>query len=638
MPSRLCYLEGLLDVECAEVGGVVHAANEDSFMVDVDLSHPPFTFLDDEGRERVRHGIDLAYYDREEIILDAGQVGEYLFLIHKGEVAELDPTLPGAQSHIGHYTAGDLFGAISILNGQSRYRFRAEQESLCYLLPRGVFKQLCAAYPAFAEFFRQRLAQKTRLLAERRAEGGVTMAGFMLARVDECMRPPLLVAATTSLARAVHTLNDGHADSLLVEGERGAGMVTKTDLLNALVLEGRDQESPVGEVAHYALITATPAQYLFEVLVQMTRHQVERVVVMEDDRPRGVVELTDVLSYFSSRSYVVSLQVEQADSLEALAAASRRTPELVKALMAQGVKLRFAMGLLAALNGRIMNKAWGFLIDERYHVDSCLMVMGSEGRGEQILKTDQDNGLILADGLDWLDCAAQMQRLSETLIALGYPPCPGDIMVSNPEWVGTERQWRERIAQWAATRDGESLMRLAILLDAHAVAGNASLLERLREELFERCSRDELLLSYFARTALRFSTPLTLFGSLKKPQHGVDIKKGGIFPIVHGVRTLALERRITATSTLERLEALVADGRLEERFAEDLGEALSLFTELRLRQQLARLDAPEGRGEAPDRVVVQELSSLERDLLREALHIVKEFKQRLSHRFHLEYS
>lgn len=607
-------------------------------MVDVELSQPPFTFLDEEGRERVRSGIDLAYFDRDEIILDAGQPGEYVFLIHKGEVAELDPTLPGAQSRIGHYTAGDLFGAISILNGKSRYRFRAEQECLCYLLPKGLFKQLCEAYPAFSEFFRQRLAQKTRLLTERRAEGGVTMAGFMLARVGECMRDPLLVAGTTSIAEAVHTLNDSHADSLLVQGEAGPGMVTKTDLLNALVLEGRDQESPVQAVAHFALVKATPGQYLFEVLVQMTRFKVERVVVMEDDAPVGVVELTDVLSYFSSRSYVVSLQVEQANSLEALAAASRRTPELVRALMAQGVKLRFAMGLLAALNGRIMNKAWGFLIDERYHADSCLIVMGSEGRGEQILKTDQDNGLILADDLEWPDCHEQMQRLTETLIELGYPPCPGNIMVSNPEWVGTETQWRGRIAQWAASRDGESLMRLAIMLDSHAVAGNPALLERLREELFERCSRDEILLSYFARTALRFSTPLTLFGSLKKPQHGVDIKKGGIFPIVHGVRTLALERRITATSTLDRLEALVADGRLEERFAEDLGEALSLFTELRLRQQLERLDDPEGRGEEPDRVVVQELSSLERDLLREALHIVKDFKQRLSHRFHLEYS
>ena len=161
-----------------------------------------------------------------------------------------------------------------------------------------------------------------------------------------------------------------------------------------------------------------------------------------------------------------------------------------------------------------------------------------------------------------------------------------------------------------------------------------------RNELFERCSGDELLLSYFARTALRFSTPLTLFGSLKKPQHGIDIKKGGIFPIVHGVRTMALERRIKATSTFDRLDALAVDGRLDRRFADDLGEALALFSELRLKQQLAALDTISASQDAnrTNRVVVQNLSSLERDLLREAMHIVKDFKQRLSHRYHLEYS
>ena len=604
-------------------------------MVEVDLSQPPFSLLSDEGRERVRSGIDLAYFERDEVILESGQPGEYVFLIHKGEVAELDTTQPGGRERIGHYTAGDLFGAISILNGKSRYRFRAEQESLCYLLPKTLFLQLTSDYPAFAEFFQQTLAHKARRLAEQRAGDGVTMAGFMLARVSECMRPPLQLGAEATIAEAVARLHEGHVDSLLVQGESGAGMVTKTDLLEALVLQGHDKASPLRAIARYELVTVHPEQYLFEVLVLMTRFKVERVVVVEQEQPIGVVELTDVLSYFSSRSYVVSLQIEQADSLDDLLRASRRTPELVKALMAQGVKLRFAMGLLSALNGRIMSKAWGFLVDERYHQESCLMVMGSEGRGEQILKTDQDNGLILADGLEWPDVGEQMQRLTETLIELGYPPCPGKIMVNNSEWVGSVSQWQERIARWAGKSDGDSLMKLAIMLDSHAVAGNSALLERVRHSLFEKCSRDKMLLSYFARAALHFSTPLTLFGSLKKPQHGIDIKKGGIFPIVHGVRTMALERCIKPTSTLERLEALVADGRLEARAAEDLAEALSLFTELRLKQQLQRLEG--GSDKSPDRVVVQQLSSLERDLLREALQIVKDFKQSLVQRYRIEF-
>lgn len=618
-------------------------------MVDVDLSQLPFTLLDDEGRDHIRRGIDLAYFDRDEIILETGQAGEFVFLIHKGEVAEIDPTLPSSTSRIGHYTAGDLFGAISILNGKSRYRFKAEQECLCYLLPKALFQQLCRHYPDFSNFFRQSLTHKARLLTEKRAEGGVTMAGFMLAKVSECMRAPLLMAATTGIASAVKQLNESHADSLLVETQDTLGMVTKTDLLNALVLKGCAVTSAVDEIAHFNLVTVAPEQYLFEVLVLMTRHKVTRVVVMEQNALKGVVELTDVLSYFSSRSYVVSLQVEQATNLEALAAASQRTPELVKALMAQGVKLRFAMDLLAALNGRIISKAWEFTVDERYHEQSCMMVMGSEGRGEQILKTDQDNGLILADETQWPDLASDMQTLTDTLIQLGYPPCPGNIMVSNPEWVATVSQWKGNIAKWARERDGDSLMKLAIMLDAHAVAGNPSLLESVRDELFEHCSGDELLLSYFARTALRFSTPLTLFGSLKKPQHGIDIKKGGIFPIVHGVRTMALERRIKATSTLDRLDALAADGRLDRRFADDLGEALALFSELRLKQQLNALETPVGaqvstqeassqNSRRANRVVVQNLSSLERDLLREAMHIVKDFKQRLSHRYHLEYS
>ncbi len=605
-------------------------------MVDMDLSQPPFTLLDDSGRERVVRGVDLLYFNRGEIILDAGQPGEFVYIIHKGEVAELDPHAPSDQARIAHYTAGDLFGAISILKGSSRYRFKVEQESLCYAMPKTLFEHLCDDYPAFADFFQRGLAQKTRLLAERRAESGVNMAGFMLARVSACMRAPLIVEATTSIAAAVNRLNESHADSLLVGKDGRFGVVTKTDLLNALVMEGATQARPVVTIAHFELVSAAPDQYLFEALVQMTRHQVARVVVVEQDRPVGVVELTDVLSHFSSRSYMVSLELEQADDLEALARASARLPELVQALMAQGIKLRFVMDLLAALNGRIVDKAYQFLVAPRYRAQSCLLVMGSEGRGEQILKTDQDNALIVADDSDWPDREIAMQRFTETLYTLGYPPCPGNIMVSNPAWVDSESGWRRTITRWVERRDGASLMNLAIMLDARGVAGDTRLLDRMREHLFASCSHDELLLSYFARAALHFAAPLTLFGTLKTPRHGIDIKKGGIFPIVHGVRTLALECRINETSTLARLAALAEQGRLEADFAADLGEALALFIELRLKQQLAQLDGRQNSDE-PNLVVVQSLSSLERDLLRQALHIVKDFQQRLTHRFHLEY-
>ncbi|ALM51570.1 putative nucleotidyltransferase substrate binding domain-containing protein [Halomonas huangheensis] len=614
-------------------------------MVDLDMSEPPFSLLDDSARERVCAGLDLAYFARDTIILDAGQPGEFVFVIHKGEVAELEPNATAEGARIGHYTDGDLFGAISVLNGSSRYRFIAEQESLCYLMPAQLFRSLCDSQPAFAEYFHNRIVEKTRLMSQRRSQQDASLAGFMMARVSECQREPLVVADTTTIGEAVRLLRERQADSLLVElkeeqgddvhGRNRYGMVTRTDMLEALVLEGYGSEGLLSGVASRELVEVDAQQYLFEALIEMTQHKVERVVVWNGEQLAGIVELTDVLSFFSSRSYMISLQVEQASNLDELQEASQRMPDMVDSLMAQGVRMRFAMSMLAALNGRIIRKAWDFSMTQPARDASCLLLLGSEGRGEQVARTDQDNALILADGIDWPSLADDSTHFTNVLARLGYPHCTGNIMISNPQWVGTLDQWQQRIRSWVAKSEADHLMRLSILFDACGVAGNTDLGERLRDILITETLGNEVLLSHFARAVLRFSTPLTMFGSVKRPEHGIDLKKGGVFPIVHGVRTLAMERGIRATSTLERLEALVDDGRVARRDADDLGEALQVFSELRWR---AGGSVPEVSGERANRVVVQSLSSLERDLLREALHIVREFKGRLSHRYHLEYA
>ena len=603
-------------------------------MIEQELHQYPFSLLSEAGQQRLHQGTDLAYFEPDDIILDAASTSEYVFVVHKGSVAELDVNAPDGRSQVGVYAAGDLFGAISVLNGKSRYRFRAEQQTLCYLIPAALFLSLCEQEEEFGRYFRQTLAEKTQRLAERR-EGGVTLAGFMLARVDQCMREPLVMPASASLRDAVQALKQHGVDSVLIEQDGHYAIVTKTDLLTALVIQGQGADSALSAAAEPHLVTARPDDYLFTALTRMTRHKVARVVVIAGEQVVGVVELTDVLSFFSSRSYVVGLEIEKADDLDALRLASERLPELVEALMAQGVKMRFAMDLLAALNGRIMAKAYEMVMPAEQQ-QACLMVLGSEGRGEQILKTDQDNGLILEDGQDWPRCHTDARRLTETLLTLGYPPCPGTLMVSNPQWVGTSSEWRQRIHDWAGDVGGEGLIHLTTLVDAHCVAGDSRLLEKLRDELFDRCSGDDLLLAHFARPVLQFATPLNLFGSLKKPQHGIDIKKGALFPLVHGVRAMALQCRIRETSTLSRLQKLVTVGAMEPPFAEDLGEAMELFSELRLNHQLERLHG-DAMNVPDNHIVVQALSSLERDLLRDALHLVSDFKQRLSRRFHLEY-
>lgn len=605
-----------------------------------DLSHPPFDLLSPEEQQTLVSRLDIGYFGESEVIIDAGQVAESVYVVLKGAVVELDMQAKETDPDDGvirEYAHEDLFGAISIINGSSRYTFKALEETIAWLLPKEVFLNLLEANEAFAAYFQNTLAEKARLLEKRRSEklGSGDMSSFMLAKVgSSVLREAVILQSGTTILEATRTMREQHSDCLLVQKGSQYGMVTRTDLLEGVVLQDMGLESDICDLASYDLLTVQTDDFLFNALVLMTRHKIQRIVVFDHKQLAGLVELTDVLSFFSSQSHVIGLQIERAGNLDELARAAKGTTELINGLVAQGVKVRFAMDLLAALNGRIIAKAYEQLVPEEIRKKTCLLVMGSEGRGEQVLKTDQDNALIIADDLEWDECSKVMEKFTNTLLDFGYPLCPGNIMVSNPDWVMRESEWRKTLNLWSSSVEGTGLMNLAIFVDAHAVAGDARLFNNLRDKLFKTLEGNEVFYSYFAMPLRRFSTPLTFFGGLKNSD-GMDIKKGGIFPIVHGIRTMALQFKIKETNTFQRIEALVEKGVMKRKFADDLAEALAVLSTLRLQQQL-KVETGEAAPGESNMVSAVGLNKLDRDLLREALHMVKEFKSRMSHRYHLE--
>jgi len=208
-------------------------------------------------------------------------------------------------------------------------------------------------------------------------------------------------------------------------------------------------------------------------------------------------------------------------------------------------------------------------------------------------------------------------------------------MVSNPYWVNSLGDWTQKLADWSSSWEEQDQMNLAIAVDAKPVAGNPALFKAGRNWFFKSLKNNDLFFSHFAKVALEFHTPLTLFGNLKDKGQ-LDIKKGGIFPIVHGVRTLALEYRILATNTFKRIEALVEAGIMEDKHGRELSEALGLFIQLRLRQQIKRAEEEEkGIDPTPNTLDLQSLHKMDRELLRDAFHVVKGFKKHLESRYHL---
>ncbi len=602
------------------------------------MDNLPFSLLSQKEQAMLNSHLDIAYFQKGETIITAGEVPEGVFIVLKGKVGESDGSElvdnDAAASVFVHYQDEDYFGGWSVLNGKAIHNFIAVEETICHVLPTRTLMDLIASNALFADYFQQNLTAKREIVAQHGQNQD--MAEFMLARIEDgTIREPLIVLEGTSIVEATRMMREMKADCVLAKKGNRYGMVTGTDLLDAVIIKSLPLDSDVSEIASYRLITTDPQDYLFNALIMMTQQQIERVVVMRGAELFGIVELTDVLSHFSSHSHVIGLRVERAQTLDDLREAAQGLTDLIKALISTGVKICFTMELLAAMNGRIISKLFDLVIpnDMRPHV--CLIVMGSEGRGEQIMKTDQDNGLLFRDGLEWPEMHKVMQKFSETLISFGFPPCPGNIMVSNPEWVNSTNQWAAKLSGWSQKFDGESVMKLAIAVDGKPLAGNAAMFKVARNAFLRSIKNNDIFFSHFAKAALNFDTPLTFFGNLKD-KGMLDIKKGGIFPIVHGVRTMALEHRILETNTFKRIEMLVEMEELRKSVGENLAEALSLFVQIRLKHQIQRVEeSADGIDKTPNAIDLQRLNKLERDLLRDALRIVKDFKKLLASRYHI---
>jgi CBS domain-containing protein len=204
-------------------------------------------------------------------------------------------------------------------------------------------------------------------------------------------------------------------------------------------------------------------------------------------------------------------------------------------------------------------------------------------------------------------------------------------MVNNPRWRLRQSEWTERLLEWSRNFEPAAMLDLAIAVDARPIAGNLALFEPIERSIVA-LGRNDGLMRHFAAPALAFSTPLTLFGNVRTDEHGTDIKKGGVFPIVQGLRALALKAGLSETNSFRRADLLVEAGVLHANDARDVQQALSVFLRLRLSDQLRKLK----QGEAIDNHIdVKSLRRLDRELLRDALRVVNQFKDIVVARFHL---
>lgn len=287
---------------------------------------PPFNRLSVAELEPIARELTVDHYAVGDVLVKVGETPACLYLIIDGAVYEVDgdPSVtdqgdgtPSGSSPLwcitAIYAAEDAFDPSALLEGTSKHSFVVHEPTRCFLLPRPVFLRAVQSYPALAAFYDQRISQR---LATLRETGDTRdLSSFTLAKIqDAYIHPPVFVDANSSIRDAALAMKAHKTNSVLVQDGDELGIVTATDLREAAIIERRSVDEPVGPLATYELIGMAPDDFLFNALLRMTHHDINRLVIREGSTLHGILEQIDLLSYLSNHSHLIALQIERARS------------------------------------------------------------------------------------------------------------------------------------------------------------------------------------------------------------------------------------------------------------------------------------------------------------------------------------
>jgi CBS domain-containing protein len=598
----------------------------------------PFENLTPGQLETFVENIDITYFKENEIIQKQDSEPTHLYFILKGLIQEKKE-----DEVLSLHSKNDIFDSISLIENFSKNSFVTVEETICYMLPRDIFIKILHENTELKKYFFQSISEKLNNSVS--YENNKEMANIMIAKIkDAKIHKAVIIDTNKSIFEAASIIKKEKVPTILLKDENGEMyIVTDSDFRQKVILNRMDFDDKIVKIASKGLIYVNEDDFLFNAQLTMAKHGLKRVVVQNDKKEIvGILDQISLSSFFATNTFSVSNQIVKAETVEELKEASLSFIKIIKSLNAKGVKIEFISKLINQLNKKLLDKLYIILAPEELQGKSSLLVMGSEGRGEQILKTDQDNALILYD-----DCTISNEKLqefttkfTETLVDFGFPRCEGNIMVSNPYWCRKESAFKDLIFEWITQPSPDNFMNIAIFYDAVCVSGDRAAILRLKEYLIKIASNSQQFNAHFAKIISSFSVPLGFFDGFvfdtkdDKHKNELNIKKGGIFIIVQGVRSLSLEYKLYNTSTAKRIKRLNEIGVLEKEMANEITMAFNFLTNINLKSNLEKLDKNE---KVDNYINPNNLNTMEKDLLKESFKIVNKFKKKLEFHFKLNY-
>jgi CBS domain-containing protein len=584
-----------------------------------------------------------AYFAPDEVILSPESgIPKYLYLLRQGTVLG-QRAVSKNETVDFEVEAGQLFSVGAILTKRPvTSTYSARGDCFCLILPAAAIDELVIKSPPFLDFIKNHFRT---ILEKSQNEMRMSFASQAYAAQlhhntlgSLPLRTPVTVLPDHPIKEALETMDEKELESILVadDDQVPVGILTRHDVLKRIVLSQIDLLKPIKDVMTQPIKSLEFDHSIEDASHLMLDKSIRHLPVLKHGKVIGMVTEHDLFALQRFSTGNISSAIRAAPDVQTLAQCAKNIRSYAENLLGQGVSGQRLTGMISYLND-LLTEHLIMLVMRQYEVDSQHFIwfaMGSEGRGEQTISTDQDNGMVLADDLsdDQIKIYLTFARsVNEALDDCGFPLCKGNVMASNPYYAMRQKEWLKRCHQWINGGTPQDLLDASIFFDFRGLFGNKALLEPVQQYVKDAAQKTPLFISFLATNAMNWHVPLTLFGGIDTTKvdgvEVIDTKVNGTALVVDFARIYALALGIDARGTGDRLMAIAINKDHDEQKGKDWVAAFDYLQMLRLKAQLLQ---PVGQSYLKaNQLPYDSLSPVDRIVLKATFNVCRAMQQRL---------
>ena len=605
------------------------------------LNHVPFSALSMDALLELVQGSFLKYYTDGERIFEVGDTSQkHIFIVRKGQVNIVGPD----DLLIDQCAEGDVFGSRALLENEN-YKAAAlvYAEALVLALSASKIRQLMADTPKVMQFFfgdfSSDVALRKRRLAEMYQSEENIGSGLYTEQSKSLnlKKEPIVCTFTTSIQKAALTMREERVGSIIVVDEKNhpVGIITDTDLRNKVATGEVATDAEVNVVMSQPVYCVPAGQSVNDYVLDLTRYGVHHLCVTKTGNAQsellGVITDHDILRARSNSAAVLLKSIKRASNIEELQQIVQRLDRFIEHQIQEQHSVRYLGNLMQLANQLILKHTFrwasqelGIMVNEQHF---CWLSLGSVARKEQIIRTDFDAAMVVADEAEGEISKVHKinEKVYDQLEKLGFKEDPAGIQANNIDWIKTTSQWKIIFEKWMQTPDEKAQLHSTIFFDLMPLHGHSLLAEELQHFIQERFARNRSFEGFLALNALKNPSPLGFFKNFILENSGehkdeFDLKLRAMMPIADATRLLALKyQTVYPSCTIERLERISDVIPHGKEVIEDVAMAYEIFLQARARSGFSQRNS--GRY-----LHLNELTNFEKQVLKNAFNPLREIQ------------